>query len=53
MTVSIQPDGGLEQLPATELLAWAAQRFQPRLGLASSFQKEEAVLIDMVMEVAP
>jgi phosphoadenosine phosphosulfate reductase len=53
MTVTVQERTSLEQLGAADLLAWAAERFQPRLGLASSFQKEEAVLIDLLMQVAP
>ncbi len=44
----------VQQLPARELLAWAAGRHPlDRLGLACSFQKEEAVLIDLLLEVAP
>ena len=53
MTVTASERASLEELGASELLAWAAERFQPRLGLASSFQKEEAVLIDLLMQVAP
>lgn len=37
----------LEVLPAQELLEWALNNFHPRLALASSFQAEESVLIDM------
>ena len=37
----------------TDVLAEAVDRFHPRLTLACSFQKEEAVLIDALMEIAP
>ena len=36
-----------------ELLGWAVERFGPRLALACSFQKEEAVLLDLVMAIDP
>lgn len=38
---------------AEEVVAEAVDRFHPRLVLACSFQKEESVLIDMLMRVAP
>lgn len=38
---------------AEEVLAEAIERFHPRLVLACSFQKEESVLIDMVMRIEP
>ena len=38
---------------AEEVVAEAVERFHPRLVLACSFQKEESVLIDMLMRVAP
>ena len=44
---------GLEQLSAQEILAQAVERHHPRLVLACSFQKEESVLIDMLMELEP
>jgi phosphoadenosine phosphosulfate reductase len=34
--------------PPLELLAWAVDRFAPRLALASSFGLEDIVLIDMI-----
>jgi phosphoadenosine phosphosulfate reductase len=37
----------LERLPAEELLEWAVQTFQDGIALASSFQTESSVLIDM------
>jgi phosphoadenosine phosphosulfate reductase len=38
---------------AEEVVAEAVERFHPRLVLACSFQKEESVLIDMLMRVTP
>ena len=38
---------------AEEVVAEAVERFHPRLVLACSFQKEESVLIDVLMRVAP
>jgi len=38
---------------AEEVVAEAVERFHPRLVLACSFQKEESVLIDMLMRTAP
>ena len=38
----------LERLPAEDLLRWALETFQPRIALASSFQAEESVLIDLM-----
>jgi phosphoadenosine phosphosulfate reductase len=40
-------------LAAEDVVADAVARFHPRLVLACSFQKEESVLIDMLMKVAP
>jgi phosphoadenosine phosphosulfate reductase len=40
-------------LEAEDVVADAVERFHPRLVLACSFQKEESVLIDMLMRVAP
>jgi phosphoadenosine phosphosulfate reductase len=37
---------------ADDVVAEAVERFHPRLVLACSFQKEESVLIDMLMRVA-
>src|SRR5436305_9719689 len=36
-----------------DVLAEALERFHPRLVLACSFQKEESVLIDMLMGIEP
>jgi phosphoadenosine phosphosulfate reductase len=38
---------------AQEVLEEAVQRFHPGLVLACSFQKEESVLIDMIMQIEP
>jgi phosphoadenosine phosphosulfate reductase len=42
-----------EALDARELLAWALEAFHPKLALACSFQKEEAVLLDLLFELEP
>ncbi|HEX4012063.1 MAG TPA: phosphoadenylyl-sulfate reductase [Solirubrobacteraceae bacterium] len=41
----------LEAATAQEVLAYGVQRFQPRLTLACSFQKEESVLFHMLSEI--
>jgi phosphoadenosine phosphosulfate reductase len=38
----------LEGLSAAEILAWSLEKFSPSIALASSFQAESSVLIDMV-----
>lgn len=43
----------LEALSAQEVVAWMVERHHPRLALACSFQKEESVLIDMLLAVEP
>lgn len=43
----------LERLTARDLLARAVGRHHPRLVMACSFQKEESVLIDMLMSIEP
>jgi phosphoadenosine phosphosulfate reductase len=42
-----------DALGARELLAWALEAFHPKLALACSFQKEEAVLLDLLFEIEP
>ncbi len=37
-----------EQAPAEEVLRWAFEKFSPNIALASSFQAESSVLIDML-----
>jgi phosphoadenosine phosphosulfate reductase len=43
----------LEQASAEEVIAYAVERFHPRLTMACSFQKEESVLVHMLMGVCP
>jgi phosphoadenosine phosphosulfate reductase len=43
----------VEQASAQEVLTYAVERFHPRLTMACSFQKEESVLVHMLMEVQP
>ena len=52
MTMSIAiPD--LETISAQEVLAYAVERFHPRLKMACSFQKEESVLVHMLISIEP
>jgi phosphoadenosine phosphosulfate reductase len=46
------PDLLAEATPQ-EMLAYAVERFHPRLTTACSFQKEESVLVHMLSEVRP
>jgi phosphoadenosine phosphosulfate reductase len=50
MSVAI-PD--LETVSAQEVLAYAVERFHPRLKMACSFQKEESVLLHMLTLIEP
>jgi phosphoadenosine phosphosulfate reductase len=43
----------LEQATAEEVLAYAVEHFHPRLTTACSFQKEESVLLHMLMAHCP
>jgi phosphoadenosine phosphosulfate reductase len=43
----------LERSSAHELIAYAVERFHPRLTMACSFQKEESVLAHMLIQVCP
>jgi phosphoadenosine phosphosulfate reductase len=43
----------LETASAQEVLAYAVEQFHPRLTTACSFQKEESVLVHMLMEITP
>jgi phosphoadenosine phosphosulfate reductase len=45
--------GEAERLSAQELLAAVLHRFHPQVSLACSFQKEEAVLLDMLLDIEP
>ena len=40
-------------LTATEVLEEALERFHPRLAMACSFQKEESVMLDMLLAIEP
>ncbi len=43
----------VEQATAKEVLTYAVERFHPRLTMACSFQKEESVLVHMLMDIDP
>src|SRR5947209_19787086 len=43
----------LESRSAEEVLAYAVERFHPRLTMAWSFQKEESVLVHMLHAIEP
>jgi phosphoadenosine phosphosulfate reductase len=43
----------LEAASAQDVLAYAVERFHPRLTLACSFQKEESVLVHMLSALEP
>jgi phosphoadenosine phosphosulfate reductase len=45
--------GEAERLSAEQLLAAVLERFHPSVALACSFQKEEAVLLDMLFGIEP
>jgi phosphoadenosine phosphosulfate reductase len=49
--VSVVELPDLEQATAQEVVAFAIERFAPRLTLAASFQKEESVLFHLVSEI--
>jgi len=51
MATTSTPD--FETRSAEELLAHMIERHHPRLAMACSFQKEESVLIDMLMRIEP
>ena len=42
-----------ETLAASEILGVMVERFHPKLSLACSFQREEAVLLDMLLAIEP
>jgi phosphoadenosine phosphosulfate reductase len=48
---SLAPD--LETASAQDVLAYAVERFHPRLTMACSFQKEESVLVYMLSQIEP
>jgi phosphoadenosine phosphosulfate reductase len=43
----------IETASAQDVIAYAVDRFHPRLTLACSFQKEESVLVHMLTEIEP
>jgi phosphoadenosine phosphosulfate reductase len=43
----------LESASAEEVIAYAVERFHPRLTTACSFQKEESVLVHMLTSICP
>src|SRR5437588_3799258 len=43
----------LEQATAQEVVSYALERFHPRLTTACSFQKEESVLVHMLVQASP
>src|SRR5436305_315679 len=43
----------IQEASAEEVIAYAVDRFHPRLTLACSFQKEESVLLHMLSEIEP
>jgi phosphoadenosine phosphosulfate reductase len=47
----VTPD--LESLDASAVLAYAVDRFHPRLTVACSFQKEASVVLDLMLRIAP
>src|ERR1700728_1209306 len=51
LAATTAPD--LEHASAQEVLAHMLENHHPRLALACSFQKEEAVLIDMLLRLEP
>jgi phosphoadenosine phosphosulfate reductase len=51
MAISSIPD--FETRSAEDVLAHMIEQHHPRLAMACSFQKEEAVLIDMLMRIEP
>jgi phosphoadenosine phosphosulfate reductase len=51
--VSVTIPDLLETASAEEVLAYAIERFHPRLTTACSFQKEESVLCHMLSEIEP
>lgn len=51
MTLTAAPD--LEQSSAEGVLRYAVDRLHPRLVVASSFQKESSVIIDMMLRIEP
>jgi len=53
LTLSITSPQFLESASAEDLVGYAVERFHPRLTTACSFQKEESVLVHMLLGVCP
>jgi phosphoadenosine phosphosulfate reductase len=53
VTVTATGTDLLESASAQEVLAYAVERFHPRLTMACSFQKEESVLVHMLTQIEP
>jgi phosphoadenosine phosphosulfate reductase len=53
LATSAPPVEDLERASAQEVLGHMLEHHHPRLALACSFQKEEAVLIDMLIKLEP
>src|SRR5689334_2838526 len=51
MSASVAPD--LEPLTAEEVLAHVVEEFHPRLAVATSFQKEASVIMDILVRFDP
>jgi phosphoadenosine phosphosulfate reductase len=51
VAVAVPPD--LERSSAEDVLAYAVDRFHPRLSVACSFQKEASVIMDMLLRIEP
>ena len=50
---TLMPGTDVEALTAPEVLNFMVERFHPSLSLACSFQKEEAVLLDLLLGIEP
>jgi phosphoadenosine phosphosulfate reductase len=53
LTASLQLPNDVESLSAQETLRFCLDTFPGKVALASSFQKEETVLLDMLFELEP
>ena len=51
MSTSVAPD--LETFTAEEVLAHCVAEYHPRLAVATSFQKEASVIMDMLVKIEP
>ena len=53
MAASLQLPSDIESMGAQEVLRFCLESFPGRVSLACPFQKEEAVLLDMLLEIDP